>query len=228
MGTGAIYKVTLHLDGRGVILTPHEPIHLDGLIFWGGAFRYPPGEVPGRDEPIEELPIPVRKRRVHGHDIYCASALFPIEELESGELLSDTRHWRKRFRSERAEALCANANINQSTGEFRSYNTPVSPLLSRALVGWFQGDRRTAKKWFRPLRALGRKREMGFGRITSIDFEETDEDRTTVWEGRAMRFLPHPLGLKRVRPRPPYWSSYQTVRCLMPGQPVPDAAELAR
>lgn len=216
-----IYRVTFHLDGRGVIYDPSEPIHLDGLIEWAGAFRYPPGEAPRRGDSINDrdlMPLPVAQEERNGHRIYRASALWPADE--NGALIYDQRHFRKRFRMERSEQ-CIPAAINQSTGPMRLVNQPVHPALLTTMVAWFQGKRVDVRKWFRRLRAIGAKREMGYGGVLSIDIDETDEDRCVEWEGRAMRYIPHPRGLRLVRARPPYWNATNKVACLAPGEQVP-------
>lgn len=212
---GSLSKITIRLDGRGVVLHPLEPLHVDGIISWAGEFRRPPGTLPSRTDAIEELPLPLRSEKVNGTKVYRASALFPVEAVE------DSRHYRKRFRMEHALRYCADATINQSTGPFRSYNNRLNVVVTEALIGWFDGDRSDIRKWLRALKGVGHKRAHGYGRVVGIDIEASDEDRCLAWEGRATRFLPHPRGLKLVRPRPPYWNRTETVRCLVPGEPIP-------
>lgn len=209
---GSLYRVTIHLDGKGVIIHPYEPLHLDGLIDWAGSFRYPPGEAPGRDDRLDPLPLPISSADVNGSQVYRASALFPSETLQ------DVRSWKKRFRMTAAEALGVQGTINQSTGPYRSFMTPMQVTLTRSLVGWFHGDGGDVRKWFKALRSVGRKRSMGYGRILGIDFDLTDEDRTLTWDGCATRWLPHPRGMKLVRPKPPYWHNHGRVACLSPGE----------
>jgi len=213
---GGVYKITFELDGRGVIYDPHEPIHLDGIIAWAGAFRYPPGPPPGRTGPVEELNLPLRQVEINGTRIYKASALSP-----EGDAIYIGRHFRKRFRIERAE-FCTDAIINQSTGLYRRVNRRLEVVLCRKMVGWFDGTPKDIRKWLKALRAIGRKREMGYGRIVSFKIEPSEEDRTWQWEGMATRYVPHPAGLKLVRPRPPYWNATGRVKCLVPGEKIPD------
>lgn len=69
----------------------------------------------------------------------------------------------------------------------------------------------------RRLRYLGRKRAHGHGRILGVEVERIEEDRSLIWQGRAMRWLPDPSGARLVRPRPPYWHPFGRVRCLEGG-----------
>ena len=210
-----IWRVTFHLGPQGIVFDPHEPIHLDGLIAWAGAFRYPPGEPPARDEPVEELELPVVKQRVNGVEIYRASALLP----DGPQAWHEVR-WRKRFRRARAHGMTRGV-ANYSTGLLREYNQPLRVLMVPRMVAYYHGSRRDVRKWFKALKALGHKRSMGFGTVTRIDIEPADADRCVEWQGRAMRYYPHPAGLKLVRPRPPYWNVTDRVRCLLPGETIP-------
>lgn len=210
-----LVKLTIHLDGRGVVLHPHEPLHVDGIVAWAGSFRYPPDrEPPGRNDEPEELPLPLMAESLNGHRVFRASALFPVDPVGI-----DRRFWRSRFRVEKAGAM--KATVNQSTGEFRSYNNALEILICSQMVGWFEGDRRDVKKWLKRLRAIGHKRSMGYGKVIGVDLDETDEDRCIKWDGRAQRWLPHDKGLRFVRPRPPYWNAVGKVRCLAPGDQIP-------
>ena len=211
-----IWRVTFHVGPQGLIYDPREPIHLDGLIAWAGAFRYPPGPPPRRGDPIEEQPLPVVKQRVNGVEVFRASALFP-----DGPEVWRTAYIRKRYRFDRAHGM-TRGTVNYSSGPAREHNIPLAVLHVPRMVGWFHGRRRDVTKWFRALRAIGRKRELGYGAVTHIEIEPSDEDRCVAWEGRAMRFYPHPAGLKLVRPRPPYWNVTERVKCLMPGEVIPE------
>lgn len=211
-----ITRVVFNLAGKGVIFDPVYPIHLDALVAWGGAFRYPPGPVPSRDEPIEELPLPLLKRRVNGHEVFCASALWPVGEDHA----TTAKFWRRRFREHLAHGMAKGA-VNYTSGPMRSHNTAMDTLLVGALEGWFIGDRGAVKKWFRPLRFLGRKRSMGCGEIASVEYHDAQEDWTMERDGIAMRFLPHPAGIYDIRARPPYWHQLDKVPSLVPGELVP-------
>jgi hypothetical protein len=46
----------------------------------------------------------------------------------------------------------------------------------------------------RRLRYLGRKRAHGHGRILGVEVERIEEDRSLIWQGRAMRWRPDPSG----------------------------------
>lgn len=213
-----LYKITFRMDGRGVIYDPYEPVHLDSLIAFFAAIRYAPGEPPGRTDyidPEDEMGLSLSKTTINGTEIFRASALFP-----EGESYSDLRHIRKRFRFNRAE-LCSPQIINTSSGFFKSDNIPHNLLLCKRLVGWFCGSRRKVKKEIRSIKSIGGGRRFGFGKVLSFEIVPTDEDRCVEWEGKAMRYYPHPDGIKTVRPRPPYWNVTGRVPCLLPGEEIP-------
>ncbi len=214
-----LYKITFHLDGKGIAYDPIEPIHFDSLVYYFAAIRHEPGEPPTRTDyinPAEELGISIFKTKLNGHEVFRASAIFP----EDDRIMNDLRHIRKRFRMDRAD-LCAPRIINQSSQFFKSENIPQNIMLCDRMVAWFYGSRRKVKKELKDLKAIGAGRRLGFGRVLSFEIEETDEDRCLEWKGQAMRYYPHPQGLKEVRPRPPYWNVTDKTPCLLPGDEIP-------
>jgi hypothetical protein len=213
------FKVTFHLDGSGVLYDPAEPIHLDDLLCWVLApMQYPGRENLTRDAvPEGGVRLPLRSSVIHGERVWHASALFP--EGPTGE---DLRFWRKRFRQSRADLATGAPVIDNGT--WRDWNMPLGPKLITRLSAYASGSRSDCKKLLKQVRYLGKKRAHGYGRILSMDLEETPEDWSLVKDGLAMRWLPDPDGVRMVRPAPPYWNRHGRVRCGEVGSPVGEYA----
>ena len=178
--------------------------------------RHVHGEPPRRDEPPDEISLPLAARRVRGHRVYHASALLPEEE----ELAWIGYVWRQRFRERFADVRLLRGSWNPQMGRWRSWQTPYRCVLVRSLVAYAVCHRRTLLRDLRRrVRYLGKKRAHGRGRIVRIEAEHVEEDRSLVWRGRAMRYLPDEEGLRLCRPRPPYWNSVGAIRCCDVGDP---------
>ncbi len=213
-----LYKIIIHLDGRGVLYNPIEPIHLDSLVYYFAAIRHTPGEPPTRNEyidPADELGIPIFKTKLNGHDVFRASAIFPNDE----EYWYDLRHARKRFRLDRAD-LCRPQVINKSSHFFKSENIPQHLLLCNSMIAWFYGSRRNVKKGLRDLKNIGAGRRHGYGKVLGFDIEPEEEDKCLQYQGIAMRYYPHSEGNYDIRPRPPYWNNTNTTKCMLPGEKI--------
>lgn len=88
-------------------------------------------------------------------------------------------------------------------------------------MAYASGNRGEVRKVLRKqLRALGKKRAYGLGKIVDIEAAETQEDYSLVREGRAMRWLPNGRGPRLVRPRPPYWNRIDRVMCCEVGDAI--------
>ena len=201
-------RVIFRLDGSGVCFDPCEPIHLDALLAWCLAPMHTTGEPPARDEPPQDIPLPLCKWRIGGEWGWHASALFPV-----GEGFETLRFWRKKFRVGRAELFSGQAN--SKTGPTREYNQPVAVTLCREMEAFALGDRkRVAQVLRKNLRYIGIKRSQGLGRLTGIDVEVVGEDLSLYRDGVAQRYIPNEDGDRVVRPRPPYWNIVGAVPCL--------------
>jgi len=207
-------KITFELDGSGIYYDPAEPIHLDALMAVELAtIQYGHRHLTRSDVP-DDVRLPLCRRHIGDTWVWCASALFP-----AGPQTETVRHWRCRFRQDRAPGLTA-GSPNLTNGVYRDWNMPVPLLLCHRLVGYATGDRREVKNILKRLKALGKKRSQGFGKIVSVAVERIEEDRALTWEGAAMRWLPAGDGVRRVRPRPPYWNPHGAVPCCEVGAEV--------
>ncbi len=206
-------KVTFHLDGAGIYYDPAEPIHLDALVAWALAPMHCKTRHITRADTPEDFPLPLAQSAIHGERVWRASALIP--EGETAETLT---HWRKRFRAGRVELTRGSPSL--TNGAYRDWNMPLPLLLTHRMVAYAVGDRRDLLKLLRRVPALGKKRAHGHGRITGVEIERVEYDWSMICDGRAMRWLPHPNGVRLVRPRPPYWNPHGRVPCLEIGDAV--------
>jgi CRISPR type IV-associated protein Csf3 len=215
------FRVTLHPDAAGLYYDPGEPIHLDALLAWALAPMQSPQRCLDRNERPFDVRLPLLRSNINGSDVWHASALFP-----DGVAHETLRHWRKRFRQARIENTSGSPNLQN--GIYREYNMPVPLLLAPRMIAYASGNRKSVKKLLRRhITALGKKRAYGYGRVTSIECEETPEDWSLVKDGRNMRWLPSPHGTRLVRPAPPYWNSVDRVMCAEVEMPnVKDEARL--
>lgn len=215
MAESPYLRVVFRLDGGGIYYDPANPIHLDALIAVQLAnIQFGHRHLTRADVP-DDIQLPLMRAEIAGTWVWRASALFP-----DGMTAETLVHWRKRFRRDRATELTS-GSPNLTNGVYRDWNMPVPLLLCERLVGYAAGNRREVLNVLRRFRYLGRKRAHGHGRIIDVEIDRTDEDRSLIWQGRAMRWLPDPAGTRLVRPRPPYWNPHGRVPCVDVGDPAP-------
>lgn len=199
-------KITFELESN-VFFNPSEPIMLDALLAWClMPYKRTSAEPPRRDEQPEDITLPLARWELGGTWGWHASALLP-----EGEVLEHLVYWRKRVREDRL--TLAAGSVNPQNGPYRGYNVPMPVVAHCSLVGYLVGDRRRVRRELKRVKYLGKKRSMGIGRVSSLSVDVCEEDRSLVFEGMAMRWLPMDGGRRDVRPRPPYWNSCGRVAC---------------
>lgn len=213
----SFYKITAHLDGSGLYYDPMEPPHLDALLAWALAPRQGIRHLDRSGTP-DLVRLPVKASKINGHYIWHASALFPAGP--TGEAIW---YWRKRFRQARCELTSGAPNL--TNGTYRDWQMPLPLLMCRKLVGYAHGKRKEIRKALNELRYIGKKRAHGHGKVLLWDVEEAPDDYSLTMDGRAMRWLPDPDGIREVRAQPPYWHSHGRVRCCDVGDRINTAAE---
>lgn len=207
------FSIILTLDGRGLHYDAYEPPHLDDLlhsilILLNGKTRNLQ-----RDEPPDEVGLPLLQETIHGEKVWKASAIFP-----DGDGFETLRYFRKKYRAAKIDLTDAAPNLQN--GVYREYNVPVPTLCVPRLIAYASGDRKEVKRILRKhLPAVGKYRGKGFGRVVSVECDELPEDYSWQKDGYATRYLPQPNGMKLVRPRPPYWNSVGRVLCCEVGDP---------
>ena len=201
------FKVTFHLDGSGIYYDPHEPLMFDGILAAACVRHHLHGEPPARDEPCEDVPLPLVRWHLGGTWGWKASALFP-----EGEQAEGLQFWRKRFRQNRVELTEGSPNL--TNGIYRDWNIPLPLLLVPRMVAYAVGDAYEVRRELkRSIRWLGKKRAHGRGRVVSIEVERTDYDWSMYRDGKPTRWLPEADGPRLVRVRPPYWNNTERVAC---------------
>lgn len=216
------YKITFHLDGRGVVYDPFYPVHLDSLIIYGSTFVMNKPETISREQTeFQEAKIPVKQKTFPGYiNVYHASALIPDDDA----VYEETRFFRKRFRLIEAMRMGFNKPVNNTTGFYRMYNSATQVFVCLKLSGYLvTEDPRTIKRCLEKITSIGSHRRQGYGNVIRFDMTPIKEDYSLHQDGICTRYIPHSSGLHTIRPRPPYWNVHETVKTLLPGCKYPYA-----
>lgn len=205
------FKVIFQLDGCGIYYDPNEPIHLDALLAWALAPMQTQKCCLLRSDTPDDIQLPLLRSTINGSQVWHASALFP--EQPGVETL---RFWRKKFRQDRLHLTKGSPNL--TNGIYREYNMPVPLLLVPQMIAYASGNCKEVKRILKKhIKSLGKKRSYGYGKVVSVECEEIAEDWSLVADGVVMRWLPHPDGVRQVRPAPPYWNTCGAVANLEVG-----------
>jgi len=214
MGAIRPLKISIEIDVAGVIYDPYAPIMLDSLVDWclSPMVRKNTHKQLQRDEAPDEIKLPLGTWHIGKHWGWSASALFPVAEPGEDEIMESVQYFRKRFR--RAPVHLTKGKPNTQSGPARDFNIPFVIQHPAYLVGYAVGNAKVLRSLLkRNVRYIGKKRQRGKGRVLSITVEPIEEDRSVVWQGQAMRWLPDDNGLRLVRLRPPYWNIVNRVKC---------------
>jgi len=206
------FKVTFNLDGCGIYYDPLDPIHLDALLAWALAPAQTDDECLMRGDTPDYIILPLNRSKINGHDVWHASALFLDEKAPE-----TLRFWRKKFRQNRASLTDGRPNLQ--SGVYREYNMPIPLVLANRIFAYGSGDMNAVLEILKKnIKSLGKKRSYGYGKITSIQCEETADDYSLSSGGVSMRWLPSTAGTRNVRPSPPYWNTTGITNCLEVGE----------
>jgi hypothetical protein len=215
-------KVTILIDSKGACIDPCNPLMLDSLLAYCLAPFHTNGIPPDRDQPPDEIPLPLGRWHCPDPDSWgwCASAMLP-----DGETVESVYMRRRKMQVNRLELTTG--TVNTSIGTMKEWNVPVPITLCHSLTGYALGDRKRVDQVLRKnLKYVGRERQTGYGRVAYITVEWCDEDLSLVQAGCAARFLPQPGGTRLVRPRAPYWNIVGRVPHCEVGDVVPQWALL--
>jgi CRISPR type IV-associated protein Csf3 len=210
-------KVTIFIDSKGACIDPNNPMMLDSLLAYCLAPFHTNGIPPDRDQAPDEIPLPLGRWECVDPESWgwCASALLP-----DGETIESVYMRRRKMQVNRLELTTG--TVNTSIGTMKEWNVPVPITLCQSLTGYALGDRKRVDQVLRKnLKYVGRERQTGHGRVTTISVEWCDEDLSLVQDGKAARFLPCPDGSRLVRPRAPYWNIIGRVPHCDVGDPAP-------
>jgi hypothetical protein len=199
-----LYKAIIEIDAKGLIYNPLEPQHLDGLLAWCLQPFHTERTITHRDEIPDEIPLPLRYVMIDGQKVWKASAILPMtDEIQSGA------YFRKRLRTDRV--TLTKGSPNQQMGVYHDCNIQIPVTICRYLCAYFEGNASEVRKLLKRVKSIGRKREMGYGKVISVDVEPCEHDYSLVKDGFAMRFLPDKTGFLDRRMRAPYWNNYDKV-----------------
>ena len=112
--------------------------------------------------------------------------------------------------------------IDRRRGAFRDHIIHLIYVPARKVTFYANGDREKIEDLLSSLSALGKKTSIGFGFFKKYVIEEIDEDRSIVYQGRAMRTIPFPLfsyatDIATMAYKPPYWAIENHIPCAIPG-----------
>lgn len=207
-------KVIFEMDGAGIEYSPHEPIHLDGLLSWC-LVEKSPEYTHDRDGQPTELDLPLKKWESPEDWCWKASALAP-----EGWNMETIRYVRRHF-DVGLSTLCA-GKPNTIGLRYKDRNDPHTFQIVTALAAYADTEEpEIIQRELHKLKYLGRGVARGNGRIQKIRFEEADDDFSVIKNGIVARYLPHPKGWKFVRCRPEYWRTLGRVHCFTPGDVLP-------
>lgn len=220
-------KLTAHINST-VAYNRDEGLPIDGPLCYHAALerlgeRF--FEPPDNDEIARASAVPDPDCGLATHEIgdtwiYRAS----LAEIH-GDYGTEIHHWNKQIDEPMLAHLVDRGamkprKVQLGAGEFKSYHQPVYSEIVERLVWYVEGDEERIRDLVPRIRALGKKRGTGGGRVLLWEIEPHDE---------AMRWLYRPDGgLARAIPlgesaewsgdrmlvgfRPPYWlPSNQTV-----------------
>lgn len=195
-------RITACLDGPLVL---HEPLHLDALLAAAVAVRdnLPPAHTAAELVPIE---IPVQRSECGRYHLASAAQASWTQHA--------TRYLQRRFPVEQAQVISTMRSVKISAGPCKSYRIPYEAGWLDSLAWWCVGDRPAIEALLSLIHYLGKKRSVGYGRVTRWQVDDAEP-----WTGfpvlspggEALRHLPLDTpGLVDPSPRfgnltYPYW-----------------------
>lgn len=216
-------KITFNM--QGFIYLAHPWINLDSLLMHC-VLQEVLGEkivdLPNKD-PIDlsgiELPIKTLLGVNHTSISFFDDE---IKVLDSTDFNIDTVY--KRFEGKDTAYLKRNKNkgkIRKGSGKFKSYAMKL-PYISPGTVTFFaHGNIEGLKYLLRHVHCLGLKRSINALNVKSLKIKEIEEDKSLVYQGKAMRPLPckkYGAGQNNVNMPyfPPYWDKRNIEMCIFP------------
>jgi hypothetical protein len=167
--------------------------HLDGLLEFEMSQRLGLAQKVRRDLPAPpqgEIHIPMVRRQIGRWNVACCSSPIYLVRHEWRE------NFAKRLAVEHADLLATNQRLVVATGNqvYKSYRLPLRIRDCERVVYLCLGHRRPVLKLLRSVSSIGKKREIGYGRIREWTAEEV--------EGEAWWFAPSTAGPVLMRPLP--------------------------
>lgn len=199
----------------------HPWLHLDGIVTHlvyqrvaGRAFY----ELPTKQVcPVSKDRMGRFARRFEKRDgVRCASVSF-FEPDKLGSL--------QFFKRPEAEGMPGVRKLTISNGQYRAWMLRTVYQACHTATFYGCGDVPVLRAALEDLTHLGDDVRVGWGRVAAWDLREITEDKSVVWEGRAMR----PIPVDRLRRYSdavplawyaPYWAPQNVALCAPPGAEV--------
>lgn len=219
------WRVTIDL------LTPlaEKPPQLDSLLIWELANRrgFNHGVKLTKSNKLDEQTreiynsLPLSKITISGVNVFRCSSPVYFTVFESVERQA------KRFECDKMATLLApqeRRGLLVSSGPYKMRFSPIRTLLIPQIVYLFRGDKHEVRKILKSITAIGRLRNIGYGVVKNIIFDEVEEDQSVFAKDGDNRILMRPIptvddedliGCRKTfgACRPPYWhpDNYQEI-----------------
>ena len=196
-------------------------IHFDGLIsylcmrdcFGDDFYTLPSNTV----LPVEKLDLPLKKT----DDVYHSS----VGLFDKAILKKDTIY--KRFTDKETFHLTKKqqkGRIKTNQGHFKDFMINLPLVLTNQITFYCNGDKKELQTLLKHLRAVGKKTDIGGGRIRKTSITETSEDYSFFKDNQVMRPIPTSMRIpmfegariQRQPFKPPYWSKANIGMCFVP------------
>jgi len=130
----------------------------------------------------------------------------------------------KRFETNNLHHLTENkrkGKIRKGSGPFRDYMIKLPYIPTKSVTFYVNADIEELRHLLKNITNLGKKKSIGGGLIRDITINENEEDRSLIYENKAMRPLPvkeFGPGMKMVMLayKFPYWDKQNVGMCIFP------------
>lgn len=196
-------------------------IHFDGLISYlcmrdcfGDDFYTLPSDIV---LPVDELSLPLKKT----DDVYHSSVgLFDKAILKKNTIY-------KRFTDKETYHLTnkqRRGRVKTNQGHFKDFMINLPLVLANQVSFYCNGDKSELERLLSHLRSVGKKTDIGGGRIKKISITGASEDYSFFKDDNVMRPIPVSMKIplfegariQRQPYKPPYWSKSNMSMCYVP------------
>lgn len=164
-----------------------------------------------------EIDIPIKKMVLPSGDfIYHASV--SIFDFNEGYITTIYKRFcEKHLNYEKIKRK----KIDRGRGFFRDYMIKLVYVPAKTVTFYVNGDVEQIEKLLEGLPALGKKTAIGFGVIKDFKIKEIKDDRSIIWNGKAMRPIPmeavsEASEIVLMAYKPPYWAKENHRPCVPP------------
>jgi CRISPR type IV-associated protein Csf3 len=222
------FKLRFHLDSPVMLSYPF--LFFDGLIahihaqvvlddIFGLLPRNPINFIDG-------LPLPIKKLEWNNDYIYCASTShFLYHDAIS------TTNIRKKFDDNNAiehldMSIHKNTKIDTQRGTTKNYDMRMIINYSPYVDFWVNGDIDAIMELCKFATGLGKKRNVGYGKVRKVELLPCVEDQSVFYKGLYNRPVPIELAkglslpeyqkIVNIAYKPPYWDKANVKPCYVP------------